>query len=250
MSTLEELQRQQICKRCEQVLRIRGTLSHASELSGTDAWTELGQMVATGAMLRPMYEPSTQRISPAPPSINTTTSAASSSGPRPEGGAETPSNMQLVSMRSISTCSPSPSRSLEDLDQPQHQEEATIFNAIYRVGGHTGGYVQTSEGRIYCANAILGRNVYRNVISVRKAEKLNLEVHLVDANRRVWLKFENGLLRPSIGFVEFDWAKDSSTELDEQYPPLRVCCEVCEHPKSLLILGKPFMDARKQYWQD
>lgn len=94
--------------------------------------------------------------------------------------------------------------------------------------------------------AKLWRDEEINIISIGKARSLGLDVELVDQSESVTVSFGTAYPQRSIGKATFLWSK--SAHRSARFPPLTVECEVFEIFQEELVLGRPFLEERKNRW--
>ncbi|KAH6850575.1 hypothetical protein B0I37DRAFT_117004 [Chaetomium sp. MPI-CAGE-AT-0009] len=115
------------------------------------------------------------------------------------------------------------------------------------VGESTSGYVTNLSSVLHWQHttASLVESLDGNIISIRKARELNLEIEAPSLAADVLFDFGTGLEK-SFGKTSFLWKAWDYT--NPQYPPLTITCDVCENSTVGLILGKPFLEERERHW--
>lgn len=114
--------------------------------------------------------------------------------------------------------------------------------------GTISGYVRSARGILNPARAVIRRGIDGNVISIAEVANLDLDMRPLGgvSNAAVHLVFGPGSNETSVGKVTLQWTRDGQGITN--YPPLNVECEVSESCQPGLILGRPFIETRKQYW--
>jgi hypothetical protein len=116
------------------------------------------------------------------------------------------------------------------------------------------GYIPKASGGVVQIKAYLDPKLSENIISLALVIKLGLPIDLYDsdydkARDWKWIRIGDGhgYERKSRGTVTLEWSQGAFVN----HVPLKVHCWVYEDDEEhVLVLGKPFLDKRKHYWED
>ncbi|AEO56580.1 hypothetical protein MYCTH_2301673 [Thermothelomyces thermophilus ATCC 42464] len=147
--------------------------------------------------------------------------------------------------------------------EQQQQQQAAAVGAgrvlRYRDGlvdGSISGYVKSARGSSsprhwHDVAAVVAGGLDANVISLRRARELKLEVEPPRAGEEgaAAASFDFGTGAPperSIGTAVFVFK--TLSHFNPRHPVITVTCDVCENSPVGLILGKPFVEERERRW--
>lgn len=112
----------------------------------------------------------------------------------------------------------------------------------------TSGYITNPNSVLHWqqTTATLVQSLEGNIISIRRARELNLDIQLPSLSETVAFDFGTGRPEKSFGKTTFKWK--AWDYINPRYPPLTITCDVCENSMVGLILGQPFFDERERCW--
>ncbi|KAK3297303.1 uncharacterized protein B0H64DRAFT_122288 [Chaetomium fimeti] len=140
-----------------------------------------------------------------------------------------------------------PALSSESFSEPPSFKKTSRHKQGHGVKS-TNGYVQNPSGdmRWHQTTASLVEFLPGNIISIRKAKELDLEIETLTLPEDATLDFGTGAPEKISGKTTFKWK--AWDYIKPPYPPLTITCDVCENSTVGLILGKPFLEERKRCW--
>ncbi|KAL2138780.1 hypothetical protein VTI28DRAFT_6234 [Corynascus sepedonium] len=138
-----------------------------------------------------------------------------------------------------------------EANNPSHLTD--LCNIIHHLPAHllthaVTGYISSPTRTCdtpKCTNPFLVPTLACNIISLREARRLGLEVQPPHDGGVSFDFGEMGAER-SVGRTELLWS--GSLVNDKRCPPLTVGCEVYENVNVGLVLGQPFLKERKRWW--
>lgn len=110
------------------------------------------------------------------------------------------------------------------------------------IQGSEAGYVIMSSSPPRLITAGIIRGLDGNVISIREATNLQLDIQQLGPADGVLLDLGGKSPEKSIGKATLQWVASP----ESRYPPFTIECEVCQQCQPGLILGRPFINERQQ----